>query len=539
VVCAAGEINCDLPSVLLSVTESSPVPFVGIAAGSYSDNFNGFFPLLIASNNSGADWTYPPTIFKDLKTAIDPNFVNGFLSGAACTSAQSKNVCIAPGVWCSGTFCENPLPLIAVSTQNTTTWTYPKSVFQDLKTAIDPNFTSGNLRAGDCFGSGGNAVCIASGMYTINEHRSFPLLALSSNGGKNWTYPQSIFKDLTTVIGPDFESGYLTTASCTKSTCESVCVAAGNFCTPPECPTQRPLLALSTDKGKTWSYPSSVFRNLNSSVDPNFKDGFFVSSSCTGVGEKATCIAAGSYSRISSIMPLLVLSQNGGKTWSYPPSILDDLANRIGHEFGGALFNAASCTGSGKKTVCIASGSYFRKSGRSIPLIAVTRDNGNTWSYPSFIYTKLKTLVDNEFFAGTFDSASCIGKGDEAICTAAGNYCTNIACFPLLATSSDSGKTWSYPPSIYSNLTSIISPEFAYGILSSVSCGGIAEHHLCIAAGQFSNTTSETWPLLAVSTDRGQTWLYPSYVYSDLATKIDPGLAIASFNKAATSGLTP
>jgi hypothetical protein len=538
-VCTEGGINCDTTSDLLNVGLAPKIPFVGIAAGSYSNNFSGIFPLLATTNDSGNDWLYPPAIFKNLQNAIDPAFTNGVLSNAACTASQASNVCIAPGQWCSGSFCEHSLPLIAVGTQNTASWIYPKSVCQDLKTNIEPNFISGELRAASCFGSGGNAVCIASGMY-FTDTEFFPLLALSSDGGKQWTYPDSIFKNLTTAIEPEFKKGYLASASCTDTTCNTVCVASGNFCTTEGCDFQKPLLALSTDKGKHWTYPSAVFKDLKIQLDPAFQSGFFISSSCTGKGNQARCVAAGSYSNGASTMPLLTLSKDGGASWTYPKSILTDLAARIGHGFIGGLFNAASCSGEGDKAVCIASGSYFRKSGAGIPFLALSRDGGDTWTYPPFIYTKLKTIVDPDFVGGTFDGASCIGSGKKTICTAAGNYCNKQqSCFPLLVLSTNGGKNWSYPPSVYSILTSVIDPNFKLGLFSSVSCSGIPENNFCTAAGQYSNNTSETFPLLAFSKDSGQTWSYPPYIFKNLTTTIEPGFAIGQFNKAATSGLTP
>ena len=534
-VCTSSGIDCDTTPALLSVSEGPSTPFIGIAAGNYSDNIGGIFPLLVKSNDNGDTWSYPTQIFTDLKNSIDPNFSSGILSGASCTASQDKNICIAPGQWCSGYFCENALPLIAVGSHNTETWAYPKSVFQNLKTIIDPSFTSGYLRAGACFGSGANAVCIASGTYFADSD-FFPLVALSSNGGKNWTYPTSIFKDLTTAIAPIFSKGYLSTASCTKSTCHSVCIAAGNFLTTGDA-SQRPLLAVSTDKGNTWSYPAAIFTNLATTVDPKFQNGFFISSSCTGEGNQAVCIAAGSYSNDKATMPLLAQSNDGGQTWSYPVDILNDLANKIGHGFIGGLFNAASCSGSGKKAICIASGSYFRKSGAGTPFLAISRDGGDTWSYPDFIYTKLKTVVDPNFAGGNFDGASCTGSGKKTICMAAGGYCNKTnECFPLLVLSTNGGKTWSYPPSIYSNLTSVIAPNYKLGFLGDVSCSGIENYNFCTASGQYSNNQSETFPLLAFSTDSGNTWSYPPYVFQHLTTTIDPGFAIGALNKTATSG---
>jgi hypothetical protein len=149
-------------------------------------------------------------------------------------------------------------------------------------------------------------------------------------------------------------------------------------------------------------------------------------------------------------------------------------------------------------------------------------------------------VVDPEFVGGTFDGASCIGTGKTAICTAAGNYCDKQqSCFPLLALSTNGGKTWSYPSSAYSNLKSSIDPNFRFGFFSSVSCSGIANHNFCTASGQYSNDTSETFPLIGFSTDSGQTWSYPPYIFQNLTTTIDPGFAIGSLNKAATSGENP
>ena len=538
-ICTANGMNCDGTSNLLNVNLTDKIPFVGIASGSYSNNIGGIFPLLVASNDNGNTWTYPPEIFNDLKNSIDPSFENGILSGAACTASQGNNVCVAPGQWCPGSFCDNALPLIAVGSQNTTTWTYPKSVFQNLKNVVDQDFTSGGLSGASCFGSGGNAVCIASGIY-YTDNAFYPLLALSSDGGKKWSYPESIFKNPTTSIDSSFTRGYLSTASCTQSACDSVCVASGNFCTTDNCDFQLPLLALSTNKGKTWTYPSSIFKNLDTNVDPKFQSGFFISSSCTGEGNQAICIAAGSYSNGSSTMPLLTLSQDGGKTWSYPSDIVDNLPAKIGHRFIGGLFNAASCSGSGKKAVCMASGSYFTTSGAGIPFLAISRNGGDTWTYPDYIYTKLKTVVDPDFIGGSFEGASCIGTGKQAICTAAGIYCNkNQYCFPLVALSSNGGKTWSYPPSVFSNLLSVIAPDFKFGFFSGINCSGIPDNNFCTAAGQYSNDKSETFPLIAFSTDKGNTWSYPSYVFENLTTTIGQGFSIGAFNKAATSGLTP
>lgn len=532
-VCTQNQSSCDGTSDPLNVALTTADSFIGIGAGNYSNHSSGIFPLLAVSNNQGATWTYPTSIFQNLTTEIDPAFSNGVLSGASCSGPFNNNVCIAPGQWCTGDFCDNSLPLIAVARQNATHWFYPHNVFEDLTTKIDANFTGANFRAGSCFGSGGRAVCMAAGSYT-NPTSFFPLISVSHDGGSNWSYPPSVFQNLTQSIDPSFEGGFLLSSSCTKSTCDSVCIAAGNFCTD-NCFFQKPLVALSTDKGLTWSYPHDIFKDLTTKIDPDFQDGNFVGSSCTGTGHEATCIASGSFYNKTTVLPFLVLTKNGGTTWSYPAEVFTNLPVVIGHGFIGGVFNAASCTGSKAKAVCIAAGSYFRK-GSSFPLLAVTRNGGDTWTYPDFIYTKLKTVVDPEAVGGQLDSASCTGTSTSAICIAGGGYCRkDTTCYPLLALSTNGGKNWSYPPSIYQNLKAIVDPNFQYGFFSDASCTGSAAHNFCIATGQYSNLNA-TFPLLAFSNDGGNTWSYPSSIFQNLSTIIDPDFAIAQFNKGATTG---
>lgn len=532
-VCTSSE--CDVTSEPLSLTQGAALPFIAVAAGYYSNHHGGIFPLLASTHDSAATWSYPVEIFRDLQNAIDPRFENGVFSAAACNQSFHKNVCIAAGQWCAGSFCDNSLPLIAVGVQQSTAWMYPKSVFENLTTVIDPNLVGGSLRSGSCFGSGNNTVCIAGGTY-FTANAFFPLLARSGNGGQIWTYPETIFKALTTAIDPDFKNGSLFTTACTRSTCDSVCVAAGNFCKTVGCDRQFPLLALSRDKGVTWTWADVLFKDLDVKLDPQFRDGYFVGSSCTGTGSEAICTAAGSFTTNRMTLPLLAVTRDGGATWTYPSELFKNLDVTIGHSFNGAVLNATACSGAGAKALCTAVGSYFRTSGVAIPVLSISRDGGRTWTWPDFIFTKLKTVVDPLFVNGTFDATTCMGTGKTGICMAAGSYCRNDMCFPLIAVSTNGGKSWFYPPSVYSNLMTTVDPQFRYGLFSDVSCKGNADHSLCIASGQYSNAANETLPLVAVSEDGGTTWTYPNSVHHNLTAVIDPDLAIGSLGRTAVSG---
>ncbi len=302
---------------------------------------------------------------------------------------------------------------------------------------------------------------------------------------------------------------------------------------------QLPLVAVSKDKGKNWLYPSTVFHNLTTRIDPNFVSGEFSSSSCTGTGSKTVCIGAGRYFNNASTQPLLALSMNGGDAWTYPPEIFTDLPARIGHDFTGAFFRGSSCTGKDIRARCIATGAFTNTKGAETPLLALTKDGGQTWTYPPYIYTKLKTQVDPLFRAGSLDAATCMGENKESICMAAGKYCRDRFCsvsFPLIAVTRDGGKTWSYPPSVFQNLTTVIDPNYGSGFFNAIKCTGPEVTSFCIASGQYSNHNTHL-PLVAYSTDNGMTWTYPPYVFQNLTTTINPDFMSGTLgNTGATGG---
>ena len=529
-ICTVDDTICDDTAYPLNVTLVDSLPFIGIGTGGYSNSAEQGFPLLATTKDSGNSWHYPQEIFKDLFSSIDPAYTRGSFFSAACSGENENRICIASGQYSNNLTTQ---PLIAVRKNHATMWHYPPSVFKNLQTAISPYFISGKLRGSSCTGSGKNTTCIAAGDYFTNTTQ-LPLIAKSSDGGVLWTYPESVHQQLQTAIEPDFLNGYLESASCSKSTCNTICIASGGYCNSSKC---FPLIAVSNDKGNNWTYPADVFQNVTTKIDPNFGGGNFESSSCTGSGTATICTAAGAFFTEDVLLPLVAVTKNAGNTWTYPPSVFSDLPERVGHRFTGGLLNATSCTGSGRKTVCIAAGTFFRD-GPNFPFIAVSRDAGSTWHYPRFIYTKLKKLVDAKFTSGNFLGTSCIGKGKQAICVAAGTYCQSTGCSngnPLIAVSTNGGKSWTYPISVFKDLTLRIDPKYELGLFRDVNCTGNENHNLCIATGQYSNDIA-TFPLTAVSSDKGQTWDYPSVIFQNLNHKIDPNFIAGIFNSAGTTG---
>lgn len=94
-------------------------------------------------------------------------------------------------------------------------------------------------------------------------------------------------------------------------------------------------------------------------------------------------------------------------------------------------------------------------------------------------------------------SASCRGQN----CIAAGSYNNAMSSVSLLATSNDAGLTWRYT---IDSTTPVLPLDFSSNAyFSGASCNG----QQCIAAGTYQSVTSY-YPLLASSTDGGSTWTY-------------------------------
>jgi hypothetical protein len=340
-------------------------------------------------------------------------------------------------------------------------------------------------------------LSIAAGEYYDGKN-FHPLLAMTQDGGTTWSYPPAIYSS-TTLPPYDFSSGRLYGVSCN----EKLCIASGVY----HYGKARPIVAISQDGGMTWLYPEAIY----STAFPDFlHSGAFMAASCTS----NVCIAGGTsdkYDEKSGYYlrrPLLAVSQNGGTTWSYPEAIY---STALPNNFAYGDFVATSCS----NKLCIAAGDYtdsLNSNYQRRPLLAVSQDNGSTWSYPATLYSS-KTLPSSFWNLGEFFAASCSDK----LCIASGHYVDDPIISdhfrPLLAMSQDGGATWSYPEAIYSNA---LPHSFQDGILKTASCSD----KLCIASGFFYNKNSAlARPLLAVSRDGGTTWSYPEAIYSSALPK--------------------
>ena len=427
---------------------SSCTANICIAAGYYFDG-TVTRPLLAASANMGATWTYPEPITRPVFTPNNSNpFSDGYFSSASCTA----NTCIAAGGYSDSS--NSYRPLVAVSANMGATWTYPESITAPVFTPNNSHpFNEGDFNGASCTTN----TCIAAGSY-VDGTVTRPLLAVSANMGATWTYPETITAP---VFAPNnthlFSSGEFYSASCTANTC----IAAGYYVD--DGSVARPLLAVSINAGMSWTFPEFITAPVFTPNNSNpFSEGAFTSASCTA----NTCIAVGNYVDSTVVSrPLLAVSTDRGATWTYPESITAPVFTpNNSHPFSrDGYFRGASCTAN----TCIAVGTYFDGTAPR-PLLAVSTDRGATWTYPESITAPVFTPNNsNPFSAGGFDGASCTAN----TCSAAGGYYDGLVTRPLLAVSTNAGMSWTYPEAITAPVftPNNSNPFNDYGIFNSAS----------------------------------------------------------------------
>ncbi len=274
---------------------------------------SGSLPLLLVSQNGGSSFFQVDT----------SGFVSkGSFSGISCIGSGTTARCIAAGANHSDS-------LLVISQDGGSNWSQ-----------INTSFTNETFSGVSCTGSGGTAICAAGG----GNNTTLPLLAVSQDGGSTWSQ----------IDTSNFAGGKFLGMSCTGSGANAICIAAGAAGS-----VQPPLLNVSQNGGSSWSKINTSSFTTN---------GQFFAASCTGSGTNAVCIAAGQ-DLTGTTPPLLLVSQNGGSNWSQ--------VNTTPFTTNGS-FNSTSCTGSGTSAICIAAGSDT--SIVTAPLLIISTDGGSTWS---------------------------------------------------------------------------------------------------------------------------------------------------------------
>lgn len=463
-----------LSLMILLLFGSTQIMAATVAAGYYSTTQKQL-PLLITQDNKDpSSWHY---VIDSTAENLPTNFSNyGVFSDVTC----ENDTCIAVGKYYDRKH-DVYLPMIAQSYDGNTHWEY--AIDAKPETLPNPDVTLGSFNSVSC----NERMCVAVGNYVHkSKPHTYPLLAQSKDKGKTWEY--KITSEVETLPHNYEAFGILNSVSCA----ETVCMASGSYWdTSFE---TYPMVVVSDDSGKTWVYAIDAKTNLH----PQYKTGgSFQTVSC----DNFQCIAGGRYYDkryiYSGYLPLLAVTQDAGETWDY---VIDSEPDHLPANFSKSGHIESVHCDAGQ---CLAGGQYHYCEGLdciTVPFLARNQAENKIWHYAIELN---KNLPQDFLRAGLFRSVACSNE----LCIAAGHYHGGIAAptiYPMIAISNDSGKNWRYTIDSTQNL------PFDYekwGFFNSVSC----KANQCVAGGQYYNLNQQDsgyYPMLAVSNNRGNSWIY-------------------------------
>lgn len=205
--------------------------------------------------------------------------------------------------------------------------------------------------------------------------------------------------------------------------------------------------------GTTYQIPSVT---EDSDINVTFK-------TATGIG-----IGVGSSS--GPVAGLVALTTNGGLAWNtvtFTPALTN------------IVFSAGTCVGSGTTAVCLAAG---RNTSTNEPSLYGSMDSGTSWE---------SEVVTDQPALGIYNAVACTGLAGDATCIAAGRNSTDSEA--MIALSKNGATTWAKVP--------LNTPPD--GTFLAAACTGSGNNARCFAGGQDTSTNA---PLIAASTDNGDTW---------------------------------
>lgn len=294
----------------------------------------------------------------------------------------------------------------------------------------------------------------------------------------------------------DFVSnGFFNAVSCGSSSC----IAVGKYTASSS--VVYPMIAKGDTSGANWSY---VIDKTTGTLPADYSTGgSFNTVSCSGT----TCVAGGRYVDTGTgAFLMMAVSTDSGTTWTYPinntvPTWPASFANATANV---ANFTDVDCVDANR---CVASGTYTASvpTTAAYPLVAITSNAGSTWSYVIEEGTGLPGDFDS---AGAFNSVDCTGSGTTAVCAVGGTYNNGSSVYALLATSANTGSTWTYrvssanPPTDYTNA----------GVINGVACSGATTTSTCAGVGSYTNGIAEQTMVFALGVNAGAgspTWTFP------------------------------
>lgn len=344
-----------------------------VAAGMYQKAETTLNPAFITSAD-GTAWS---------QQVLATNFTLSSATGLSCNG----DTCVAAGAATDDDGIQKPE--IYVSTNFGNSWS--------LQTLNLPTQTTAGLLLGvACVDN----ICNAVGSYTNTDANDRIGIATSLNSGSTWSQQ-------TLSLLPSFVSETLAGISCSGSTCVAVGYGIDNTSTAYE------ISAVSTNSGSSWTQQSL-------SLPAGYTNATLNGVAC----ESSRCIAAGTFSTTGINNQFgIAISTNSGSTWSST-----DINPPTGFTHGDLL--GIHCSNG----TCIAVGdTYTTDSYATNPAIAISTDNGATWS------SQALTLPAG-YQSAELHSVYCTTQ----TCVAVGSYKNpDDESFMGIATSSDHGASWS------------------------------------------------------------------------------------------------
>ncbi|RUR09653.1 sialidase family protein [Legionella sp. km772] len=449
----------------------------------------GYFPLGARSNNNGSSWSYPITANKP--KSLPPNIsitpvlnpllgqINYFI-GSSC----SGNLCAMGGRYLVGNVT---YPMLAISKDGGLTWSYPINSTTALPGTMTPSNTdvAGFINGVYCLGS----LCAAAGQYHTAQG-NFPLLALTLDAGHTWTYPISALKLPKGAVAAATSGfvGSLQNVFCTGTRC----LVTGQYNVSSSGKGKRyPLLGLSTNSGASWSYPlnaQSIYPG-GISVPASGIAGNFSRILC--VNEK--CILSGTYRSTGDLGTqsyiILGYSANGGASWIFPMSSQSDFPNN-------AISTDSVTDMDCYNNRCMVGG-YYSTNTMQVPLLMLSENNGKTWNY---VVQDGQNLPQG-ILSGYINSVTC----SSVLCFAGGGYVfSDNAGYPFVVQNKNGSPNWIYVVD-KNNMPADAQPDVNQ-VISINSTSGTTSYGM--AAGYYFNG-SGYFPLIAVTQNGGGNWSFP------------------------------
>jgi len=336
---------------------------------------------------------------------------------------------------------------------------------------------------------------IAAGQYTSKSGVLYPLMGVSTDSGTSWTTAPTGIAPTSTSPTPAYSNDGLLS----RPTCSGVvCIASGGYLST----NSQWLLAVSTDSGASWSYPSEV--SNPTTLSPAF--GALISpvvrlkqGTCNTVSGTTTCIVPGIYSDTSAIgrnaVAVNTFDGTTWGTWTFPTNITTPTTTptySAGGSLNSTVYNSVLGT-------YMAVGNYISATGQQ-PFLTVssTPTTASSWSSPSS-FTNPTSVASTSF---NMWSIACTQSG-TGYCIAAGSYNFGSPTItPLAGISTTDNSSWSYPSALQSPIA------LTSGTYSAVACGDT----LCAIAGDYVNGV-DSGALLGYITDTASaTWTFPTNI---------------------------